>query len=103
MKQVPVYLSAQAEEDLEGIADFIFERSREPLIALGFVQRIRARCQKIGLAPAGGTPRPNCGENIRLVPFEKSAVILYHFEADEVEIVAVFYGGQDYAAAIAVR
>ena len=40
MKQVPVYLSAQAEEDLEGIADFIFERSREPRIALGFVQRI---------------------------------------------------------------
>ncbi|UOA30224.1 type II toxin-antitoxin system RelE/ParE family toxin [Pseudosulfitobacter sp. DSM 107133] len=100
MKQVPVYLSAQAEEDLEGIADFIFERSGEPLIALGFVQRIRARCHKIGLAPAGGAPRPDFGENIRLVPFEKSAVILYRYEENEVEIVAVFYGGQDYAAAM---
>ncbi len=100
MKQVPVYLSAQAEEDLEGIADFIFERSREPRIALGFVQRIHRRCLKIGMAPAGGAPRPDFGKNIRLVPFEKSAVILYTYEGDEVEIVAVFYGGQDYAAAM---
>ena len=52
------------------------------------------------MAPAGGAPRPDFGKNIRLVPFEKSAVILYTYEGDEVEIVAVFYGGQDYAAAM---
>lgn len=63
-----------------------------------YVQRIRARCNKLRLASAGGAPRVNFGDSIRLIPFEKSAVILYNYEADDEEIVSVYYGGQDYAA-----
>ncbi len=98
MKRIPVKLRPAAVEDLIQIADFISDKSGMPGIALGFVRRIRQRCQSVGDAPNGGAPRPDLGEGIRLVPFEKSAVILYRVVDGTVEITNVFYGGRDYAA-----
>ncbi|MEN3792073.1 hypothetical protein [Fulvimarina sp. MAC3] len=53
---------------------------------------------EIGDAPSGGVARPDLGEDIRMVPFEKSAVILYTVGEKDVVILNVFYGGKNYSA-----
>jgi toxin ParE1/3/4 len=98
MKRLPVRLRPAAALDLEEIAAYIAEQSQSAEVALGFVRRIRRRCEKIGDAPRGASERHALGAGLRLVPFEKSAVIVYRVVDDSVEIVNVFYGGRDYAA-----
>lgn len=98
MRQLPVFLREEAIADLEGIYDFIVQGGGPPEVAMAFIHRIRSRCEKVGFAPEGGMARPGLGAGIRLVPFEKSAVLAYRIHDDAVEIVNVFYGGRDYAA-----
>lgn len=98
MRELPVFLREEAIADLEEVYDFIVGNGAPPPVAIGFIRRIRIRCEKIGLAPDGGMPRPDLGETIRLAPFEKSAVIAYRVHDDAVEVVNIFYGGRDYEA-----
>lgn len=98
MKSVTVHLLEGAIADLMNIAHYIAEESGSIETALAFTNRIERRCHKIGDAPNGGAPRPDLGKDIRLVPFEKSAVIIYRVIEEAVEIVSVFYGGRDYEA-----
>jgi toxin ParE1/3/4 len=98
MRQLPVFLREEAIADLEEVYDFIVGNGGPPEVAIGFVRRMRARCDKIGFAPEGGVARPDLGIGIRLVPFEKTAVIAYRLHDDAVEVVNVFYGGRDYEA-----
>ncbi|MCB1430301.1 MAG: type II toxin-antitoxin system RelE/ParE family toxin [Nitratireductor sp.] len=98
MKVLPVHLRESAVADLDGIAFDIALASSSPDVGLGFMQRIRNRCLKIGNVPMGGVSREDLGAGIRMVPFEHSAVILYRVTERRVEIVNVFFGGRDYEA-----
>jgi toxin ParE1/3/4 len=66
--------------------------------AIGFVRRIKSRCERIGIVPMGGVARDDLQPGLRIVPFEHSAVIAYVIEDDQVCITNVFYGGRDYEA-----
>ncbi len=96
MKNLPVRLSETAIASLADIATYVATSAESLDVALSFIERIERRCQKIGYAPNGGMSRPDLGDSIRIVPFERSAVILYRALEDCVEIVDVFYGGRDY-------
>ena len=61
-----------------------------------YIDRIYQRCERIGDVPGGGIRRPDLGKCIRMVPFEKAAVILYVIDGETVAIVNVFAGGRDY-------
>jgi toxin ParE1/3/4 len=98
MQQFPVVLREEAISDIEEIYRFIAERSGHPRTAWRFVERIRARCEKIGNAPHGGRQRDDLAPGLRLVPFEHSAVIAYVVENAQVRITNIFYGGRDYEA-----
>jgi len=100
MKSLPVYLPENAIAALTEIGGFIAETSGSVEAAMAFVDRIERRCHRIGDVPRGGIARPDLGDGIRMVPFERSAVILYRLTDDAVEIVNVFYGGRDYQAII---
>ena len=98
MKRLPVIYRPEAVADLEDIFRYILNKSRDHVTARRFTDRIKIRCDKIGNVPHGGVSRPDLGADLQLVPFEKSAVILYRSTAREVEIVNIFYGGRDYEA-----
>ena len=98
MERFAVVFRPQALADIEAIFLYVLELSRSFRTASGFTDRILARCERIGDAPRGGVVREDLGPGIRLVPFERRAVILYRLEAKAVVIVNVFYGGRDYAA-----
>jgi toxin ParE1/3/4 len=96
IQRLPVVYRLAAIEDLEAIYLLILEVSGSSQTARGFVGRIMARCRRIGNVPSGGRPRDDLAPGLRLVPFERAAVIAYVTQRDRVEITNVFYGGRDY-------
>lgn len=96
MRRLPVTYRPEALEDLAEIFWFVLKVSQDFDIAEGFVNRIKARCDRIGDAPHGGRPRDDLHEGLRTVPFEHSAVIAYLVESGCVRITNVFYGGRDF-------
>ena len=98
IQQLPVVLSEPALLDLQRIGSRIFETSGSENIALSFIDRIKARCQRIGDAPRGGRARDDLLPGLRTVPFEHSAVIAYIVVGELVMITNVFYGGRDFEA-----
>jgi toxin ParE1/3/4 len=83
---------------VSALVDYIAISSGSALVALRYVDRIQARCEKIGDAPRGGRPRDDLMPGLRTVPFEQSAVIAYVIEDNKVRITNVFYGGRDFEA-----
>ncbi|MBP2547581.1 toxin ParE1/3/4 [Neorhizobium galegae] len=98
MQRLPVVYRAEALDDIRDIYDAVVELSRNAHTAKGFVERIMARCRKIGDAPRGGRLRDDLAPGLRTVPFEHSAVIAYVVREDCVQITNVFYGGRDFEA-----
>lgn len=98
IQRLPVTFRVDALADLQSIYLIVLERSGNEMIATGFVQRIMARCRKIGDAPNGGRLRDELFPGLRTVPFERRAVIAYVIREHRVEITNIFYGGQDYEA-----
>jgi toxin ParE1/3/4 len=98
MHRLKVVLHEEAIADLSDIYAYIAQISASPVMALGFVHRIKARCQRIGIVPMGGRPRDDLHPGLRTVPFEHTAVIAYVVEDDQDCITNVFYGGRDYEA-----
>jgi toxin ParE1/3/4 len=86
----------RAAEDLEAIYRFIAQDS--PARAFSFIERIQKRCDLLRDAPEQGRARPDLRSNLRIVPFGRSVVIAYQITENSVEIVRIFYGGQDYEA-----
>ena len=98
VRRLPVTFRPAARDDLSAIFRMVLQASRSTVVARGFVQRIKDRCDGIGDAPLGGRPRDDLEPGLRTVPFERSAVIAYRIESERVRIIAVFYGGRDYEA-----
>jgi toxin ParE1/3/4 len=68
MKSLPVTLREEAIADLAEIYRYIWQRSGDPERAWRFIERIRARCERIGDAPHGGRPRDDLMPGLRIVP-----------------------------------
>ncbi len=98
MRRLIVVLREEAIRDLEDIYDFNVERGGGSTIALNYIRRIRRRCVKIGDAPRLGVSRDDLWPGLRLMAFERRAVIAYLVDADTVRITNIFYGGRDIEA-----
>ncbi|MDO1581471.1 type II toxin-antitoxin system RelE/ParE family toxin [Rhizobium oryzicola] len=98
MQRLPVNYRAAALSDLQEIYLIVLEISHNSVTARGFVERIMARCLRIGAAPKGGRKREDLHPDLYTVPFERKAVIAYVIRHDAVEITNIFYGGRDYEA-----
>ena len=96
MKQLPVLYEEAAREDIREIFNYVLERSQDVVTATRYVSRIRARCAAIGDAPHGGVARDDLRPGIRMIPFERSVVILYRVTDEAVEISNIFGRGRDY-------
>jgi toxin ParE1/3/4 len=84
----------RAEEDLEAIYRFIAQDS--PPRAFAFVEKIQQRCDLLRDSPEQGRARPDLRPNLRVVPYGRSVVITYQVTGDTIEVLRIFYGGQDY-------
>ncbi len=84
-----------AEDDLLGLYDYIAEQSGRK-IAGDYIARIEATCLSLRNAPLRGTPRDDIRPGLRIIGFERRAVIVFRVMRSEVVIVRILYGGRDY-------
>lgn len=53
-------------------------------------------CESLHTFPHRGTMRDDVRPGLRITNYRKRAVIAFDVDAEQVSIIGVFYGGQDY-------
>lgn len=91
-------LRPEAEADLVQLYQYISERSSDD-IAIGYIRRIRMRCEMMLAFPESGRRRDDLRPGIRIVGFERRVAIAFtSLSNGDIEIGRIFYGGRDYEA-----
>ncbi|NRP75395.1 hypothetical protein ILFOPFJJ_06318 [Ensifer psoraleae] len=91
-----VEFSAEAESDLEQIADHIAQDN--PRRALSFVQELRGRCEALAATPKGFPLVPRYEHHGIRRRVHGGHLIFYRVEGEQIVIVHVLHGAMDYAA-----
>ena len=62
---------------------------------IGYIDRIEDHCRNLSVFPDRGTARDDLRPSLRILGFERRAVIAFHVTADVVTILRILYGGRD--------
>lgn len=84
--------SPAAEDDLEGIADYIAQDS--PANAIRFIDELRAQCQRLAKAPTAYVARPELGQGLRSCSHGRYVIFFRPHDA-EVRIERILHGARD--------
>jgi toxin ParE1/3/4 len=90
-----VVFSPEAEEQLAALYSYI-AAAASPEIAVRYTEAIVTYCEGLRAFPHRGTRRDDVRPGLRITNYRKRAVIAFSVDAEQVSIVGVFYGGQDY-------
>ena len=99
MKEYKVVFSPEAEEDLVNLYEQIAVAA-SPTVAFGYIERIEQFCSVLATVPLGGTSREDIRPGLRTISFERRATIAYRVIKTRVEILRIFYGGQNWEAKV---
>jgi plasmid stabilization system protein ParE len=91
-----VVFSPEAEEQLAAMYHHI-AAAASPDIAARYTEAIVSYCESLCTFPHRGTLRDDVRPSLRITPYKKRAVIAFDVDTEQVSIIGVFYGGQDYA------
>ena len=89
-----VFFSPAAKADLLEIALYIAQDN--PVRAFCFVDELEVECLKLGQATGIGMARPELGEGIRMLPYERY-LIFYREQGAMLRIERVMHGARDIA------
>lgn len=78
--------------------DWIAERA-SPDTALGYIDRLESYIRGFDYASERGTLRNDIREGLRTVGFERRVTIAFNVTAQEVIVLGLFYGGQNWQEA----
>ena len=92
-----VVFSPEAEEQLAELYRYI-AAAASPDVAARYTEAIVTYCESLRTFPLRGTMRDDVRPGLRITHYKKRTVIAFDVEADQVSIMGVFYGGQDYEA-----
>lgn len=92
-----VVFTPEAEEQLAALYGYI-AAAASPDIAARYTEAIVSYCESLCTFPLRGTMRDDIRSGLRITHYKKRTVIAFDVEADQVSIMGVFYGGQDYEA-----
>jgi len=84
----------QAEQDLLSLYHFIVADAGRAR-AEGYLRRIQSACMGLELFPERGLLREDLGPGVRVLGFERRVAIAFRQDGPDVEILRIFYGGQD--------
>lgn len=89
-----VVITAEAEADLESIADWIAEHN--PARALSFVRELRQECDALADAPEGYILVPRFEHSgVRRRPYG-NYLIFYCIVEDRIDVLHILHGARDY-------
>ena len=94
-----VAFTPRALRHLDAIFDYIAEHG-DPVVARNYVRRLEEACRSLGHLPKRGVSRDELRPGLRILPFKRSATIVFSIEKAGVIIHGVFKAGQDYEAII---
>ncbi|HEX3483532.1 MAG TPA: type II toxin-antitoxin system RelE/ParE family toxin [Micropepsaceae bacterium] len=95
MKRYKVSFRPLAQADLLALYDYIADEAGLET-AGAYIGRIEAACMALEYAPQRGMRRDDIRPGLRTIGFERRATIVFRVLSDDVVIVRIFYGGQDY-------
>ena len=88
----PLQFAPAAQNDLEGIADFIAQDS--PANAVRFISALRVQCQRLAKAPMAYVARPELGEGLRSCAHGRY-VIFFRSTAGAVRVERILHSARD--------
>lgn len=86
-----------AEQNLDGIFDYIGTEHHSPATAAKFLRRIRDRCSLQATQPGMGEARPDLAPDVRCFPVG-NYVVIYRPLPDGIEVLLVTHGARDIPA-----
>lgn len=92
-----VVFTPEAEEQLAALYNYI-AMATSPDIAARYAEAIVSYCESLRSFPHRGTSRDDVRPGLRITNYRKRAVIAFDVDAEQVSIIGVFYGGQNYEA-----
>ena len=101
MNHYTVTFTPEAEEQLADLYRFIAVAA-SPIIAERYTNAIITHCEGMHTVPNRGTRRDDIRPGLRITNYKLRAVIAFAVDdvALMVTIIGVYYGGQDYEAAL---
>lgn len=86
--------SPEALADLLDLYDYIASRDGEDR-AIGYIDRIEDHCRNLSVFPARGALRNDLRPGLRVLGFERRAVIAFRITTGTVTILRILYGGRN--------
>ena len=101
MNHYTVAFTPEAEEQLADLYRFI-AAAASPITAERYTSAIIAHCEGMHTVPNRGTRRDDIRPGLRITSYKQRAVIAFAVDdvALMVTIIGVYYGGQNYEAAL---
>jgi plasmid stabilization system protein ParE len=94
-----VIFSPEAEEQLAELFHYI-AAAASPGIAERYINAIITYCETLDTFPLRGATRDDIRPGLRVTNYKGRTVIAFDVDAQQVSIIGVFYGGQDFETAL---
>lgn len=92
-----VRFSPEAIDQLEELQAHI-AAAGSPLASQRYIDSVVDHCENLQVFPYRGTRRDDLRPGLRTLGYRRSMTILFEVTADTVNILGIYYGGQDYEA-----
>ena len=92
-----VVFTPEAEAQLIELYGYIATEA-SPETAARFTDGIVTYCESLSSFPVRGTRRDDVRPGLRITSYRKRVVVAFAIDADQVQIIGIFYGGQNYEA-----
>ena len=96
-----VIFSSEAEEQLVALYRYIADVASSD-IAAQYTEAIVSYCESLCTFPHRGTVRDDVRPGLRITNYKKRAVIAFNVDSEQVSIIGIFYGGQNYETILQV-
>ena len=94
MNSYEVLFRPRARNDLISLYRYIAKQA-SPRIAANYIGRLEKACLSLTTLPNRGAAISSHISGLRTMGFERRATILFSVGAEKVEILRIYYGGQD--------
>lgn len=94
-----VVFAPEAEDQLAALYRYI-ATAASPAIAQRYVDAIITYCEGLHLFPLRGTRRDDIRRGLRVTNHKGRTVIAFAVDGEQVSVIGVFYGGQDYTTVL---
>jgi toxin ParE1/3/4 len=89
-----IEFSPEALGDLIDLYDYIAQRDGAER-AIGYIGRIEDCCRNLSVFPDCGVRRNDLRPGLRILGFERRAVIAFQIASEAVTVLRILYGGRD--------